>query len=37
LDFRRAWALTNLRLIPSLQNQQKKDRLSGQFQPSLSF
>lgn len=37
LDFKRAWALSNLRLIPSLENQQKKDKINGQFQPSLGF
>ena len=37
LDFKRAWAITNLRLIPALENQQKKDKLSGSFQPSLGF
>ena len=37
LDFRRAWALGNLRLLPSAENQAKADKLDGQFQPSLSF
>lgn len=37
LDFRRAWALTNLRLLPGPDNLSKADSLDGQFQPSLSF
>lgn len=37
LDFKRAWALTNLQLLPARENIQKSDKLAGPFQPSLSF
>lgn len=37
LDFRRAWALSNLQLLPSLENIKKSDSLSEPFQPSLLF
>lgn len=37
LDFKRAWALTNLRLLPTADNRRKKDRLLAPFQPSLGF
>lgn len=37
LDFRRAWALSNLRLLPAAENIQKSDKLSQPFQPSLCF
>jgi hypothetical protein len=35
LDFRRAWALSNLQLLPAKQNIEKSAKLSGPFQPSL--
>lgn len=37
LDFRRAWALTNLRLITAAENQSKGNKLTTPFQPSLQF
>lgn len=37
LDFRRAWALSNLRLLPWPENLAKGDRLDSAFQPSLNF
>lgn len=37
LDFRRAWALSNLRLLPGPDNLAKADRLDSEFQPSLNF
>lgn len=37
LDFRRAWALSNLQLLPGPDNIAKADKLAGQFQPSLGF
>ena len=37
LDFKRCWALTNLRLIPEKINQSKKDRLQHPFQPCLQI
>jgi hypothetical protein len=37
LDFRRAWALANLQLLPGPDNLSKADKLDGPFQPSLCF
>lgn len=37
LDFRRAWALSNLQLLPVRENQSKRNHLSQPFQPSLRF
>ena len=37
LDFRRAWALSNLRLLPAAENLAKGNTLDGPFQPSLKF
>lgn len=37
LDFQRAWALTNLQLLPGPDNLSKADKLDGPFQPSLCF
>jgi len=37
IDFRRCWALDNLRLLPSRENAIKSDMLSAPFQPSLAF
>lgn len=37
LDFRRAWALSNLRLLPAAENIAKGDTVDGPFQPSLGF
>lgn len=37
LDFRRCWALTNLRLIPKEENQRKRATLLKPFQPSLAL
>jgi 5-methylcytosine-specific restriction endonuclease McrA len=37
LDFRRAWALDNLQLLPEPDNLAKADKLDGPFQPSLCF
>lgn len=36
-DFRRAWALSNLQLLPAVENIKKSDSLEGHFQPSLLF
>ena len=35
IDFKRCWALSNLRLLPKLDNLRKKDKLYEPFQPSL--
>jgi len=37
IDFKRCWALENLRIIPKSENLKKKDKLSAPFQPSLAF
>ena len=37
LDFRRAWALGNLQLLPTKENQSKRNRMPHPFQPSLCF
>lgn len=37
IDFRRAWALSNLRLLPSEENLTKSGMLDTPFQPSLCF
>lgn len=37
LDFKRAWALSNLQLLPEADNIAKSDSLDGPFQPSLGF
>ncbi len=34
-DFKRCWALTNLRLLPALENLKKGAKLRIPFQPSL--
>lgn len=36
-DFKRAWALSNLQLLPGGENMSKGDRLEKPFQPSLAF
>jgi hypothetical protein len=36
-DFRRAWALSNLRLLPAADNLAKGNKLDEEFQPSLGF
>lgn len=36
-DFKRCWALSNLRLLPAKENLIKKNRLEKPFQPSLKF
>jgi len=36
-DFRRAWALGNLQLLPAAENIKKSDSLQAHFQPSLLF
>ena len=36
-DFQRCWALSNLRLLPSSENQSKINRLEKPFQPRLIF
>lgn len=36
-DFKRAWALSNLRPMWAAKNRQKSDRLEKPFQPSLAF
>lgn len=36
-DFRRAWALSNLRLLPERENKLKGARLAAPFQPSLAI
>jgi hypothetical protein len=35
LDFKRCWALANLRLLPKAENQKKRAKLLAPFQPSL--
>lgn len=37
LDFQRAWALTNLRLLHATENASKSNTLAEPFQPSLRF
>ena len=37
LDFRRAWAMKNLQLLWTKDNQSKSDSLCEPFQPSLAF
>ena len=37
LDFRRAWAMSNLQLLWTADNQSKSDKLDEPFQPSLGF
>lgn len=36
-DFKRAWALSNLQLLPAQENISKSAKLSAPFQPSFSF
>lgn len=36
IDFKRCWALSNLRLLPKLENIRKRDKLYEPFQPSFS-
>ena len=36
-DFKRCWALSNLRLLPAKENMVKKNKLVRPFQPSLKF
>jgi len=36
-DFQRCWALSNLRLLPSSENQSKGNKLEKPFQPRLVF
>ena len=36
IDFKRCWALKNLRLLPKLENIRKKDKIDKPFQPSLT-
>ncbi|MBA7551803.1 hypothetical protein ES705_44352 [subsurface metagenome] len=36
-DFKRAWALENLRLLPAKENMIKHDRLDRPFQPALKI
>jgi len=37
IDFKRCWALENLRLLPARENISKKDKLSKPFQPALKI
>ena len=37
IDFRRCWALENLRLLPAKENRIKKDKLTKPFQPALAI
>lgn len=37
IDFKRCWALSNLRLLPAQENLAKKATLSAPFQPSLAI
>jgi 5-methylcytosine-specific restriction endonuclease McrA len=37
IDFKRCWALENLRLLPAKENMAKGSRLEKPFQPSLAF
>lgn len=37
LDFKRCWALSNLRFLPALENIKKSDKLFAPFQPSLAI
>jgi len=37
LDFHRAWALSNLQLLPAKKNLQKSNKIDRPFQPSLAF
>lgn len=37
IDFRRCWALKNLRLLPAKENWKKSNRLEKPFQPSLKI
>ena len=36
-DFQRCWALSNLQLLPALENMRKNDNIDKPFQPSLVF
>lgn len=37
IDFKRCWALSNLRLLPKVENLKKGNRLNKPFQPSLKL
>lgn len=37
IDFGRCWALSNLRLLPALENMKKGATLTAPFQPALAF
>jgi len=37
IDFKKAWALSNLQLLPKVVNRKKSDSLDKPFQPSLAF
>ena len=37
IDFKKCWALSNLRLLPARENEIKSDRLSKPFQPALKI
>ena len=37
IDFKRCWALKNLRLLPAEENRSKKDKLDKPFQPALKI
>jgi len=37
IDFKRCWALDNLRLIPAEENQKKNNKLDEPFQPALAM
>jgi 5-methylcytosine-specific restriction endonuclease McrA len=37
MDFKRCWALSNLRLLPAKENIQKRDRLQKPFQPAFAI
>ena len=37
IDFKRCWALSNLQLLPAMENRGKKNKLIKPFQPSLKL
>jgi hypothetical protein len=37
IDFKRCWAMKNLRLLPAKENMSKQDRLTKPFQPALKI
>jgi hypothetical protein len=37
IDFKKCWGLSNLRLLPAVENMSKNDRIDKPFQPSLAL